>query len=75
MSTLLRRLCLALSTFLSLNLSCSKLAPPDANLAPWFWFVRGGRCAELLLLEVGVILVCVEALDSGRGEGRDLLDP
>jgi hypothetical protein len=56
MSTLLRRLCRALSTFLSLSRSCSKLAPLDGARADEFC-VRAGRCAAELLLEVGVILV------------------
>jgi hypothetical protein len=67
-STLLRRLCRALSTFLSRNLSCSKLAPDPAR-APVF---DRGRCAdELLVLVLGVILASLEELDSGR----ILLDP
>lgn len=62
-STLLRRLCRALSTFLSRSLSCSKLAPDPAR-AP---VVDRAKCAEeLLVLEVGVILVSLEELDSGR---------
>lgn len=68
-SILLLRLCLALSTFRSLNRSCNKLAPlVEGPLAvPLFWVVRAGRCAEeLLLLEVGVILVCAELLEGGR---------
>lgn len=61
-STLRRRLCRALSTFLSLNLSCSRLAP-DPPRAPAF---DRGRCADELLLEPGVIFVSLDELDSGR---------
>lgn len=57
---LLLRPCRAASTFLSRILSWSKLAPE-----PRIEFVRG-RCAAELLLELGVILVWLLALDSGR---------
>lgn len=62
----------ALSTFLSLSLSWSKVAPDDI-FAPGFCVRFVGRCTEdELVLEVcGVILVSREELDSGRGEGRD----
>ena len=70
---LLRRLWRALSTFLSLNLSCSRLAPPDGARVDGFC-VLAGRCAAELLLDVGVILVWLLALDSGRG-ARLRLDP
>jgi hypothetical protein len=61
-----------LSPFLSLNLSCNRLVP-DAPLEK-VWF-RGRFTEELLLLELGVIFVWLEVLDSGRGgRGRDLLD-
>jgi len=56
-------LALALSTFLSLNLSCSRLGP-EVPLTDGF---RGRFTDELLLLELGVILVRLDALDSGRG--------
>lgn len=62
-SILLRRLCRALSAFLSRSLSCNKLAP-DAARVPVF--DRRGRCAVELLLELGVIFVSLDELDSGR---------
>lgn len=68
-SILLLRLCLALSTFLSLNLSCNKLFP--VPLAPVFL----GRFVVELFEELGVILVMELALDSGRGGTRDLREP
>lgn len=70
--SMLLLLCLALSTFLSLNRSCSKL--PDTPLAVRSW-TRCGRWAVELLLELGVILVLLLALDSGRGRARARLDP
>ena len=61
-STLLLRLCRALSTFLSRNRSCSRLAtdPVRAGL-----FDRG-RCADGPLMLEGVIAVLLEEPDSGR---------
>lgn len=65
MSTLPCRDCLALSTFLSLSLSCSRLAPLDGVVLPPF--TRTGRLAdEPLLLDAGVIFVWQEELESGR---------
>jgi hypothetical protein len=67
-STLLL-LAFALSPFRSLNLSCSRLGREEP---------RDGFCGrfteELLLLDVGVILVWLDALEPGRGgSGRDAL--
>jgi hypothetical protein len=74
MSTLRLLLSLALSTFLSLNLSCSKLAPPEGALAVKSCD-RAGRCAAEPLLEAGVILVLLLVLDSGRRGGRRVRVP
>jgi len=60
-STLKLLLCLALSVFLSLNLSCSKLELSDRGLLPE------------PLLGAEVILVLLLEIDSGREE-CDLLD-
>jgi hypothetical protein len=70
--SILRLLAIRLSPFLSLSLSCSKLVPEAPLERLWF---RGRFTDELLLLELGVILVWLEALDSGRGgRGLDLLE-
>ena len=70
--SILLLLVIMFSPFLSLSLSCSKLVPEAPLERLWF---RGRFTEELLLLELGVILVWLEALDSGRGgRGRDLLE-
>lgn len=64
----------ALSTFLSRILSCNKSAPPRSlALGPGVWVERMGRWFEEPFELWGVILVLLEALDSGR-DGRFRLE-